>query len=163
MRWPKLKERFERAYKVEASGCWIWKQAISRNGYGRIGLNYKNLYAHRVSYELNIGAIPNKLSVLHKCDNRKCVNPEHLFLGTQKDNIQDMIKKQRGCNGEKQGNSKLTAADVKCIRESYWVSSNKRNSNLKELSEKFGISKPHICALIKGIRWKHLLDNEIGA
>lgn len=80
--------------------CWNWNGAKTSLGYGNLwlhkdGKRVKNMYAHRVSWLLYRGAIPDSMNVLHKCDNRKCVNPEHLFLGTQKDNMRDKIEKDR--------------------------------------------------------------------
>ena len=75
--------------------CWMWTGYRTPDGYGRIQINYKRIKAHRLSWEVHNGSIPEGLFVLHKCDVRDCVNPNHLFLGTQKDNIHDAIKKGR--------------------------------------------------------------------
>ncbi len=76
--------------------CWLWKGYLTRkNGYGKISFNKKDQVAHRVSWQLKNGDIPTGMSVLHKCDNPPCVNPDHLFLGTQRDNVLDMVRKKR--------------------------------------------------------------------
>lgn len=88
-------ERFLK-YVEKLESCWNWKGAlVSRNGYGQFYMKMKNIMAHRASWILHHGEIPEKLWVLHICDNKKCVNPEHLFLGTAKDNTYDMIRKGR--------------------------------------------------------------------
>lgn len=79
----------------EGSGCWLWKSTITIHGYGLHNYKRKRMAAHRVSWILHNGEIPQGLFVLHKCDVRSCVNPAHLFLGTQSDNMQDCIKKGR--------------------------------------------------------------------
>src|SRR5207302_5572975 len=96
--------------KVEKGpDCWPWKACL-RNGYGMI--NAPEKYAHRFSYELNNGPIPKGKYVLHRCDNRACVRPEHLILGTQKENLIDMMRKGRRIR-------KLTVDQVKEIRQLY--------------------------------------------
>ena len=85
--------------KVAIAGpddCWEWQASFHTTGYGQIKYNRKKWKAHRISWILTNGEIPNTLCVLHKCDNPKCVNPNHLFLGTLKENTQDMLKKNRG-------------------------------------------------------------------
>lgn len=95
-----LEERFwEKVEKLEGdNACWVWTSNINRTGYGQIGQGGqggKTLSAHRLSYEWHFGKIPEGLSVLHRCDNRRCVNPEHLFIGTAIDNVRDCIAKGR--------------------------------------------------------------------
>lgn len=93
-----LRERFNsRHIPVPESGCWLWEGAVDRYGYGKIRDNCHRVQAHRVSWILHNGPIPEGLCVLHKCDVPGCVNPDHLFLGTNKDNTQDALKKGRLC------------------------------------------------------------------
>lgn len=96
-------QKFEERYMpVTETGCWLWIGVLDRGGYGRIPIKkYKVRSAHRVAWELFNGLIPNGLFVLHKCDTRSCVNPEHLFLGTQTDNMVDCAKKGRNANQRK--------------------------------------------------------------
>lgn len=131
------------------TGCWLWSGGL-RHGYGAFGLNSKNVSAHRVSYEINIGPIKKGLFVCHTCDVRSCVNPDHLFLGTHKDNMNDRDKKGRNAyqKGEVNGNAKLTAAQVIEIRKS--------TLSKIELSKLYGVHKDHIHEIRRGNKWKHL-------
>ena len=91
--------RFANSYEIKEDGCWNWERSIrSKLPYGSIRLNGKHLVAHRYSWELSNGKIPYGIYVLHKCDNPSCVNPDHLFLGTQGDNNRDCIEKNRNFN-----------------------------------------------------------------
>ena len=91
----------------KADGCWGWKGTTQRNGYTQITVNNKTVLGHRFSYELHKGPIPDGMRVLHRCDNPSCTNPEHLFLGTNADNMKDMYAKGRGrvAKGEKHVNA----------------------------------------------------------
>ena len=104
-------KRFLAKVKKMESGCHEWQALLHRDGYGKFSYNQKTIPAHRAAYLLFKGEIPSGKFVLHSCDNRKCVNPEHLFIGTQIDNISDMDSKQR--RGTK---SQLTYADVEEIK-----------------------------------------------
>lgn len=91
-----LQERFDEKYvPVTESGCWLWTGSSNRYGHLRVPSAAKAFRAHRVSYELHKGSIPKGMNVLHRCDVTLCVNPDHLFIGTQTDNMRDMIAKSR--------------------------------------------------------------------
>ena len=141
-----LKERFESKFLPEPnSGCWLWVGGLTDIGYGGFWVNGRTLGAHRVSYELYIGPIGDK-KVLHKCDNRCCVNPNHLFLGTSQDNSNDMVEKNRQARGESCGNSKLTKKDVEKIRQS--------DLSSRKLAEMFDISKTNILDIKNNKIWR---------
>ena len=91
-----IPQRFEEKYEPEPnSGCWLWTASTDTVGYGHMWVGGKLKQANRISWELYIGPIPEDKYVLHKCDVRSCVNPYHLFLGTQRENVEDMHKKGR--------------------------------------------------------------------
>ena len=111
-----LEDRFFDRFKKMDSGCWQWTSHSDKDGYGVLPGNSKNTRAHRFSYEFHKGAIGLEVSICHTCDNPGCVNPEHLFEGTTKDNIQDCIEKRRGFVSEKSGRAKLNWDAVNDIR-----------------------------------------------
>ena len=119
-----LKEKLEANSSVSTTGCWEWNLSRLPNGYGRISIGHqKQDYTHRVSYRVHKGEIPEGLVVRHTCDNPCCCNPEHLILGTQKDNMQDCISRGRHSKppvvrGARNNKTKLTEEDVKYIMQS---------------------------------------------
>ncbi len=139
-------------YSEEApDGCIVWHGAKNVYGYGVIRINDKLLMAHRLSYTEHVCTIPVGMYVLHKCDNPPCVNHDHLFIGTQKDNIDDMISKGRNLLGEKAPWSKLNNNDVADIRV---LISN--GVTQREVAEKYNIAQSTISFINTGARWKHI-------
>jgi len=144
-------ERFEEKYIPEPmSGCFLWTASVNNSGYGWIGVNGKTVGAHRLSYELFIGSVPDGLCVLHKCDVRSCVNPDHLFLGTYKDNRADMIAKGRapdmkGVNG---GGAKLTEEQVLEIRVA--------SGTHRQIASRYGIVNSLVSYIKNRKSWSHL-------
>ncbi len=102
-------------HKPELGVCWVWI-ASTRDGYGQIWYNSTMMFSHRMSYILEYGSIPEDLCVLHKCDNRGCVRPEHLYPGTRSQNSKDMIDSKRQTSGERNPRCKLTVSQIFEIR-----------------------------------------------
>lgn len=136
--------------KVNANGCFEWQWCIWPNGYGFIRVNKIGYTAHRLSYEVFRGPIPDGLFVCHKCDNRCCINPSHLFLGTHTDNMQDAAAKDRVVFGADSHFAKLTEQQVSEIFDMY-------NTGLytqEHLGELFGVTQAAVQCMLAGKSWK---------
>jgi hypothetical protein len=144
---------FRKQVKKMPSGCWEWQGWLNTFGYGGFMYLRKAWRAHRFSWFITYGLLPQGLLCLHKCDNRKCVRPSHLFLGTYKDNEQDKISKGRKvCNkGDDCNLSKLTAQKVIQLREDF-----KNGTDRQALSKKYKIGRDNISAILRRKTWKHI-------
>lgn len=144
-----VEQRLMEKVRKDPGGCWLWTGVVVRR-YGQIGVKGKGRRTHRVSYELFKGPIPEGLYVLHSCDNPLCVNPDHLFLGTNEDNMADMVKKGRAARmaGEKHGMSKLTAQDVTRILRD--------NRKQKEIAKDYAVTQSLISHVKCRKGWKHI-------
>lgn len=144
-------DRFLSKIEKISSGCWEWRGGKSR-GYGQFRYHGKMVAAHRFSWQFYKGKIPKRKFVLHSCDNTGCVNPDHLFLGTQSDNMKDMFAKRRRKiyqRGEKNNQAKLSANNVLEIRRLLATGQYKQ----KELAVRFSVTRSTISAIMTGHRW----------
>jgi len=131
--------------------CWEWQRALQGKGYGSVSVGKgKTELAHRVAYHLTNGEIPVGMSIMHKCDNRKCCNPSHLILGTNLDNALDMVAKGRQAKGEAHGMSKLTMEEAEKMRMLYQDD----EISFSDLGSKFGVSGRTARGVVKGDYWK---------
>ena len=146
-------KQFEKnVQKLSENECWLWQGSVNRRGYGRIIHSNKEYGAHRVSWMLAHGLIPPNMLVCHHCDNPPCVNLNHLFLGTDNDNIQDKVKKgrARGAHiGEKHHNARLTVEDVKQIRDMYSTGLYSQTV----IGILFGLSQARISRIVNRQEW----------
>lgn len=143
--------KFENNYIPEPnSGCWIWIGSIEREEkpYGVTYARGRKERAHRLSYEIANGGFDKKLCVLHRCDNPSCVNPDHLFLGTNADNVADMTRKGRQARGVKNRHARLTEAQALEIK----MATGKR----ADIAAKYGINETNVSRIRTGARWGHL-------
>lgn len=142
---------WEKVNRLSDNECWEWKASTRRGGYGQFTSGTQRV-AHRFSWELHNGKIPSGLIVCHKCDNPKCVNPNHLFLGTYKDNMSDKTAKGRGryAYGESSGHAKLTNEKVMAARFEY-----SNGALIKDIAKKYGVTKEPMRRAIRGLSWKN--------
>lgn len=137
-----VEQRFAKCYVIDSvTGCWNWIAAKGGGGYGKITVNARSRVASRVSWEMNKGNIPKGLLVCHKCDNRACVNPDHLFLGTTSENAIDAAVKQRK-------RAKLSEEKVRFIRAS--------DEPHSVLGRRFGVSPVSIAHVRNRRIWAHV-------
>ena len=128
----------------KSEGCWTWHGTLNGHGYGQFYMQHKRFPAHRASWLLSFGDIPEGLFVLHRCDNPLCVRPDHLFLGTHKDNMRDMQNKGRRGRPPRVVNQGM-ADEIRRLAGT--------GARRKDIAERFGISWRHVCAIIRGDYW----------
>lgn len=145
------------SYVTKTETCWLWNGNV-RNGYGVLAIERRFRYTHRLAWQWTNGPIPDGLFVCHHCDVRLCVRPDHLFLGTNSDNMRDMESKGRGPDrtgsknkGERNGKAKLTADDVRAIRA-------ERAAGVKcaDVGRHFNISTYTVIDIMRGRLWAHV-------
>lgn len=148
--WKRALTRFHRSYKQKGPKlCWLWTAGLKTDGYGRFACQ-KPLTPHRVMWEITYGPIPSGMKVLHRCDNKACVNPAHLVLGTSADNANGCVG--RGISGEHGPNAKLTVEQVRAIRSRYRPPD---RGNVSELAKEFGVSKGAIWNIVAKVTWRN--------
>lgn len=147
-----LKTKLLSRVDVREDGCWMWLGGKDSNQYGQISYDGMRQRTHIVSYEVHIGPVPKGVCVCHTCDNTWCVNPEHLFLGTKKDNYEDMRSKGRAHFniGEEHPFAILKESDVLEIRQMLLFHTQ------QEIADHFGVSRSAIRDIKLGIHWRHL-------
>ncbi len=155
-----LRTRFESKYeRIPMLDCWIWTAGSNEKGYGILGLGKKFIKAHRASYLLHKGEIPSGMNILHKCGVSCCVNPDHLYPGTQKENARDTKEMGRlrlpDNNGEKATWSKLTAEQA---LEVFRAKKNKKKGTGTALARKLGVHKSTIYQIWAGSNWAQTIQ-----
>ncbi len=148
-----LTQRFWNKVRKEGPDeCWPWIAGLDAYGYGQIGEGEGKHKAHRLSYRLHIGEIPSGLCVCHRCDNRRCCNPAHLFVGTSADNQADMIAKRRNTRGVTHGMARLTEDDVRRIRSLYAAG----GIFQRTIGLQYGLPQSAVSKIVHGERWRHI-------
>lgn len=142
-----IKAFWSKVNKVEDDKCWLWMGTLrsKQSPYGKFWSHNKQFLAHRVSWEIHNGPIQEGLFVCHHCDNPRCVNPGHLFVGTAKDNTRDMLAKDRN-----PANKFLSEEDVLVIRALFHWSKFK----MKDLADEFAVTSANICMIVNNQTWK---------
>lgn len=143
------KDRLLSKIEIDKNGCWIFTGMLLSGGYGGIWKKGRNVPAHRESYRIFCGELVEDEVVCHKCDVRRCVNPEHFFKGTRADNNRDMREKKRHRFGEASPLSKVTEETVSFIRSS--------DMSTSHIAKLVGLHQSQVSRIRSGKRWKHSL------
>ncbi len=139
-------------WQAGGDACWEWKGYVSRPpGYARISDGGTQYYAHRWAYESFVGPVPTGMYVCHRCDNKSCVNPYHLFVGTHTDNVRDAAKKGLNVRGVRQSFAKLNPDKVREIRRLFAA-----GQAIGALARKYQVTYATISDVLKGVTWKHV-------
>ena len=148
-----ISQRFWKKVKIEdLLGCWAWQGALGTHGYGHFWIDGKAVLAHRFAYSISKQCpIPDSKLILHTCDNKKCVNPNHLYPGTRIDNARDAIARGQQLRGELCPAAKLTAKQVLRIRKAI-----DRGESTRRLSKRFGVTISNISKIKRRQLWSHL-------
>jgi hypothetical protein len=149
----------EQSIPEPMSGCWLWLASVDRGGYGQASVPKRlgawTRKAHRLSFELHKGEVPDGLLVCHKCDTRSCVNPDHLYAGTPAQNTSDMIARgragRRAPRGSERPHSKLTEDAVREIRRRL-----RAGESHRAIAANFNVSRPAISFIARGVTWSHV-------
>jgi len=152
-----LKERFSEKWELnKTNNCWEWTASCTPNGYGQIKRPHERgqIPAHRLSYLIHVGDIPDGIYVCHTCDNRKCVKPSHLFLGTADDNAKDMVRKNRHTHGVTGHNVKLNDNKVRRIHSLY-----ESGISQGDIAKSFGVTQGTVWKILHGHKWKHVYND----
>jgi hypothetical protein len=151
------KGRLMSSVEIDSNGCWLWRKYRHRLGYGVMKLHNRLEQAHRAAWLILVGAIPSGMQLNHRCHVRHCVNPQHLYLGTQTDNMRDMEVSGRAKRsvGSKNGSSKLTEEQALEIRARA-TEANGRKGHVKALCAEFGISESLVRQIRRGEAWRHV-------
>ncbi len=132
-------------------GCWPWIGPLCDRGYGKFNTGKRYIRAHRWIWQHMHGAIASKIEVRHRCDNPKCVNPDHLELGTHQQNMADMTSRNRQAKGSAVGKAKLTESAVVEARQAW-----RAGTTIQSLSEQHGTDPATMSRALRGITWKHV-------
>ncbi len=147
-------ERFRVKYHETETGCWIWFAAKDAGGYGRFKWNGRIDGAHRVSWEMANGAVPRQMDVLHRCNVKACVNPAHLYLGTQKDNMRDAMRDGLWVcpdrSGIRNAAAKITPETARAIRLEYAQG----DVSQAMLAAKFGMHQTNVSRIVRKANWR---------
>lgn len=140
---------FERCMPEPNSGCWLWTENVTQGGYGYLDFNCRRWRAHRLAYAAFVGPFDESLVVCHRCDTPSCINPDHLWLGTQGDNVRDCARKHRYPVGANHPRAKLSERDVIAVRRLHAL-----GVMQKRIAQRYGVSESAIGSIIRREVWK---------